>query len=97
MIIFIRSISYCSCTSNIKYTQGILFSTPKASNILSNGQNFVKDDCNKLTPTKTPNQSQRILTKKASAILINTKDPATYKGQINEQLSKLNIELSKFF
>ena len=48
-----------------------------ASRHFSSGQNFVNDDCNKLTPTKTPSQSQLILIKKASAMLVKTMVPAT--------------------
>jgi len=35
---------------------------PEVFKISSNGQNLVKADCSKLTPTNTPSQSQLILT-----------------------------------
>lgn len=37
--------------------------TPNDVNIFSNGQQFVKEDCNKLTPGKTPGQSRFMLRK----------------------------------
>jgi hypothetical protein len=45
------------------YFKKFYFSTPKASNIFSSGQNLVTEDCSKFTPTNTASQSQLILTK----------------------------------
>lgn len=75
------------------YKRYIQFLMPATFKINSSGQNLVKADCNKLSPTKVPSQSQLIFTVNASVTLASTIVPATARTILSFIIICLKVKL----